>query len=481
MRTSTSDSDSDSNKNQYPSLLLHPLVTTTDIHHSNSIPTKRTGTTWTAGAHIITGVIGSGVLSLPWSIAQLGWILGPLCILFFAVITVASAFLTADCYRFPDPESGPLRNTSYVKAVTLILGKKQAWLCGLLVQISYYGSAVAYTITSALCFSAIQRSNCYHYNGHAAPCENDDKTYMLIFGILQIFVSQIPNFHSMEWLSSVAAVMSFSYASIGLGLGASKAIGDGVIKGSITGVMDSPGSQKLWLVSQAVGDIAFAYPFSVLVLAIQDTLKSPPPENRTMKRASVISIALTTFYYLGCGGFGYAAFGDQTPGNILTGFGFYEPYWLIDFANACIVLHLVGGYQVYSQPLFAAAENWMGEHFPDNSFVTKTYILKLPLLPDLKISLQRVCFRTAYVASGTAIAVIFPFFNEVLGILGALSFWPLAIYFPVEMCLRRKGIEAWTTEWLVLRGFSFGCFVIALFAFVGSVEGVIAALFGPVK
>lgn len=75
-------------------------------------------------------------------------------------------------------------------------------------------------------------------------------------------------------------------------------------------------------------------------------MKSPPAESETMKRASTISICITTFFYLSCGGFGYAAFGDQTPGNLLTGFGFYEPYWLIDFANACIVLHLIGGYQV---------------------------------------------------------------------------------------------------------------------------------------
>ncbi|KAL2553886.1 Transmembrane amino acid transporter domain-containing protein [Forsythia ovata] len=38
---------------------------------------KRTGTVWTASAHIITAVIGSGVLSLAWATAQLGWIAGP--------------------------------------------------------------------------------------------------------------------------------------------------------------------------------------------------------------------------------------------------------------------------------------------------------------------------------------------------------------------------------------------------------------------
>lgn len=83
---------------------------------------------------------------------------------------------------------------------------------------------------------------------------------------------------------------------------------------------------------------------------MKDTLKSPPPENKTMKKASMIAMILTTFFYLCCGCFGYAAFGNNTPGNLLTGFGFYEPYWLIDFANACVVLHLVGGYQVL--PLF---------------------------------------------------------------------------------------------------------------------------------
>ena len=79
---------------------------------------------------------------------------------------------------------------------------------------------------------------------------------------------------------------------------------------------------------------------------MKDTLKSPPAENQTMKKASTISITITTIFYLLCAGFGYAAFGGNTPGNLLTGFGFYEPYWLIDFANACIVIHLVGGYQV---------------------------------------------------------------------------------------------------------------------------------------
>ena len=79
---------------------------------------------------------------------------------------------------------------------------------------------------------------------------------------------------------------------------------------------------------------------------MKDTLKSPPSENKTMKKASIIAFMATTFFYLCFGSFGYAAFGENTPGNLLTGFDSYESYWLVDLANACIVLHLVGGYQV---------------------------------------------------------------------------------------------------------------------------------------
>jgi hypothetical protein len=48
---------------------------------------------------------------------------------------------------------------------------------------------------------------------------------MLLFGLIQIVMSQIPDFHNMEWLSIVAAIMSFTYSSIGLGLGFAKVIG----------------------------------------------------------------------------------------------------------------------------------------------------------------------------------------------------------------------------------------------------------------
>ncbi|KAJ4793823.1 Amino acid permease 3 [Rhynchospora pubera] len=109
----------------------------------------RTGTQWSATAHIITAVIGSGVLSLAWSVGQLGWVGGPISLVAFAWVTTVQSSLLADCYKSPDPEHGPIRNRSYMEAVKLNLGERSLWVCGFFQQTGLFGCAVAYTLTAA--------------------------------------------------------------------------------------------------------------------------------------------------------------------------------------------------------------------------------------------------------------------------------------------------------------------------------------------
>ena len=128
--------------------------------------------------------------------------------------------------------------------------------------------------------------------------------------------------------------------------------------------------------------------------------------------------------------------------------------------------------QVYSQPLFANVENWFRFRFPDSEFVNHTYFLKLPFLPAFELNFLRLSFRTPYVASTTVIALIFPYFNQILVVLGSLIFWPLTIYFPVEMYLGLSNTEAWTAKWVMLRTFSIVGFVFGLFTLTGSIQGI---------
>lgn len=72
---------------------------------------------------------------------------------------------------------------------------------------------------------AVKRSNCFHKHGEKAPCIVPSTPYMIMFGVIEIIFSQIPNFDQIWWLSIVAAVMSFTYSAIGLGLGVAQVAG----------------------------------------------------------------------------------------------------------------------------------------------------------------------------------------------------------------------------------------------------------------
>ena len=90
------------------------------------------GNVWTAIAYIITAVIGSGVLSLSWSVAQLGWIAGPVSLVLFALVTYLNASLLTNFHHYSDPRNGvTVINHSYLQAVHNILGKKDLSLLNL--------------------------------------------------------------------------------------------------------------------------------------------------------------------------------------------------------------------------------------------------------------------------------------------------------------------------------------------------------------
>ncbi|CAK9325412.1 unnamed protein product [Citrullus colocynthis] len=435
---------------------------------------KRTGTVWTASAHIITAVIGSGVLSLAWATAQLGWVAGPVVMLLFSFVTYYTSTLLAACYRSGDSVNGK-RNYTYMDAVRNNLGGFKVKLCGLVQYVNLFGVAIGYTIASSISMMAIKRSNCFHKSGGKNPCHMNSNPYMISFGIIEIFLSQIPDFDQLWWLSIVAAVMSFTYSIIGLVLGIIQVADNGKFKGSLTGVSIGTvtESQKIWRSFQALGDMAFAYSFSIILIEIQDTIKAPPSEAKTMKKATLLSVAVTSVFYILCGCMGYAAFGDFAPGNLLTGFGFYNPYWLLDIANVAIVVHLVGAYQVFCQPLFAFIEKFASNRFPDSQFINEDINIPIPGFRPFKLNLFRLVWRTIFVMITTLISMLLPFFNDIVGLLGALGFWPLTVYFPVEMYIAQKKIPKWSTRWISLQILSIACLIITIAAAAGSVAGVI--------
>lgn len=439
---------------------------------------KRTGNWLTASAHIITAVIGSGVLSLAWAVAQLGWIAGVTALILFALITVYTSLLLTNFYRFPEPDRGR-RNYTYMQAVETYLGGFKYKLCGIFQYGNLVGTSIGYTITPAISVGSIMTSNCQHKHGHKAKCSTSNGLTMVFFGILQILLSQIPNFHKLSGLSLLAAAMSFTYSIIAVCLAVIKIAAGNNPRTSLTGVevgVNVTSEQKIWHSFQALGNIAFAYSYSLVLVDIQDTIKSNPPEVVAMKKATVVGVSVTTMFYTLCGLLGYIAFGNDTPGNFLAGFGYFEPTWIVDFANACIVVHLVGAYQVYAQPVYRKMEDWSKQRWPESDFIVKEYGIEIPCLGTCNFNGFRAVWRTIYVILTSSLAIMMPFFNDILGLLGACSFWPLTVYFPLEMHIAQNKIPKYSRRWVGLNLLSGACLIVSLLAASGSIEGIITAL-----
>jgi hypothetical protein len=69
-----------------------------------------------------------------------------------------------------------------------------------------------------------------------------------------------------------------------------------------------------------------------------------------------------------------------------------------------------------------------------------------------------------------------PFFNDVLGLIGACAFWPLTVYFPVQMYIMQQSIQRWSSTWLALQTLNMVCFFVSLAAAVGSIAGILTDL-----
>lgn len=108
-------------------------------------------------------------------------------------------------------------------------------------------------------------------HGDNHPCHVNGNPYMIAFGVVQIIFSQIPDFDQLWWLSVLAAVMSFGYSTIGLGLGISRVVENKEIKGTITGITIGTvtPTDKVWRTFQSLGNIAFAYAYSMILIEIQ--------------------------------------------------------------------------------------------------------------------------------------------------------------------------------------------------------------------
>lgn len=81
---------------------------------------------------------------------------------------------------------------------------------------------------------------------------------------------------------------------------------------------------------------------------------------------------------------------------------------------------ILAAYQVFSQPIFYFSERTVGAR-----------------LSTVSAWMFRLSFRSAYVVLVAFISICLPFFSDIVGLIGAIGFWPATVFYPVEVRTRR--------------------------------------------
>lgn len=415
---------------------------------------RRSGGIYSTFFLVITAVIGSGVLSLPFSVAMLGWVGGIVCLLVFAWITLYTSQLLADVHIVNGK-----RTRTYIEQVTLIMGRTHGLIITWVQQSNLILTALAYSITATFAMTNVATSVCEAQGidvEGGSYCFNDYWKWALIHGAMQIFFSYIPDMDSSMWPCVVGAAMSFVYAFISLG----RAISEGNTHGTVRGIMDISAQDKTFGVFNALGGIMFAYSFSMILPEIQDTIRDGIKGGpiKAMRLTVNVCVYIMTFFYLAVAISGYMAYGNEVSGNILD--SFETPRWLVDMANIAVIIHLLPAYQVWSQPFFYFLESnqsvWWGKRGVPKIF-TGWYF--------------RSWFRPTYVILITFLTVCLPFFSYIIGFVGAVGFWPATVYYPISMWIRQFKPSARHIFWL--NALQWFCFVCSVLALVGAVQQIV--------
>jgi amino acid permease len=127
---------------------------------------------------------------------------------------------------------------------------------------------------------------------------------------------------------------------------------------------------------------------------------------------------------------------------------------MVGVANFMVWLHVLASFQVFSHPVFESVETAVSWRLPNTS----------PLL-------IRLVWRTAYVLWITIVAASFPFFGEIVGLLGAIGFIPMTFIMPHVLWLVYKKGELGATRFINYT-LVVVFIVIAFLALVGSIASI---------
>ncbi|CAK9172563.1 unnamed protein product [Ilex paraguariensis] len=407
------------------------------------VTSSRNGKWWYSAFHNVTAMVGAGVLGLPYAMSELGWGPGITIMILSWVITLYTLWQMVEMHEMVPGK----RFDRYHELGQHAFGKKLGlWVVvpqQLMVEV---GVNIVYMVTGGKSLKKIHDTVC-------SGCKPIKTTYfIMIFGSVHFFLSHLPSFNSITVISLAAAIMSFSYSTIAWVASIHKGVQPDVEYTSRA----STRTGSVFQFFSALGDVAFAFAGHNVALEIQATIPSSPdkPSKKPMWKGVIFAYIVVALCYFPVAMVGYWVFGKNVEDNVLI--SLQKPAWLIVIANAFVVVHVIGSYQVFAMPVFDMVEAWL--------------VMKMNFKPS---KLLRIVTRTLYVALTIFVAITLPFFGGLLSFFGGFAFAPTTYYLPCIMWLAiykpKKFGLSWCANWTcIILGF-----LLMVLAPIGALRGII--------
>jgi amino acid permease len=251
--------------------------------------------------------------------------------------------------------------------------------------------------------------------------------------------------------------MSVTYGVIAIVLGA---MGAGNRRGDVAGRPGASGVDKVFGVFNSLGNVAFAFSAAIVTMEVTHTLREPPRAAVSMRKSigAAMSTAFTLYSLVAI--LGYAALGPDTPDDVLVGFEKvnFAPVWLAMLANAAVLLHMVAAVQTYAQPIFEWIEDRLLMRFPKAIGRVPPFVFRFLL-------------RTPLMVLATVVAIFLPAFGAITGLVGAATYWPTAVFYPL-LCYRRSH-EVSRRRSVLFNGINVALGCISVVAVAGSIQALV--------
>ncbi|KAA8543325.1 hypothetical protein F0562_021180 [Nyssa sinensis] len=357
--------------------------------------------TWKHAAfHVATTIATPAAYApLPFAVASLGWPLGVTSLVGGTLATWYSSLLIASLWGWNGK-----KETTYRHLARSIYGSWGYWSIAFFQQVASLGNNIAIHIAAGSSLKAVFKY--YHRDGTLTL-----QHFIIFFGAFELFLSQLPDIHSLRWVNALCILSTIGFA--GTTIGVTIYNGKKIDRESISYSLQGSSSSKIFRAFNALGAIAFSFGDAMLP-EIQSTVREPAKKNMYKGVSTAYSIIVLTYWQLAfCG---YWAFGSEVQPYIVASLTI--PEWTTVMANLFAVIQISGCFQIYCRPTYA--------YFEERMLSRKTNSQC-----HLRNRLSRLIFTSIYMVLITLVAAAMPFFGDFVSICGAIGFTPLDFVFPV--------------------------------------------------